>query len=515
MTVDTGCWSELVAAAVIGTERRPFAGRPDHPAAASVSDGADLAAWSAAVWAYMETGRTAAGAEPRWGPGAGAGGGPGVAVDPRPLVPEGAAATLAAIVADARFRPVLGEWLGLAAGGGRRLPPEFVPAVLEITPPDTRELVRRAGGPLVDWLAETNPRWAGPVDGSRLARVVLASEGSAGEDGQNWAGPDDERLAAFRLIRAADPGRARDLVRRVWASEPAATRAAMIAEMSTALADEDEPFLEACLDDRRKDVRLAAADLLARLPASRLSDRMARRSRELVRIGDRRPPTLQVVAPSPPDAEAKRDGIGAGRSGRAGEGVWLAEMVGATPLEVWADHLGRAPIELVGWASGARLAPLLRGWACAAERQHDREWAAALVAVGQLTAGLIALMPEAKADVALQRAVEGPGLVSSVSLLLDLPRPWSLPVTEAVLAATSETIRTTSVRGQAAALRDALPAFGSAAHPGGADAASDVLVALESLPGQLKVTARPFWGRQVATLVTLIHFRQAMYQEFP
>lgn len=521
MSVDTGRWPELVAAAVLGTERRPFPGpAAGHPAAAVVSEDADLGAWSAAVWAYMESGRTVGAAAAA--PGAtGAAGDPGAGgpVDPRPLVSEGAAATLAAIVEDARFRAVLGEWLGLAAGHGRRLPPEHVPAVLDLTSPADRDLVRAAGGPVVDWLAETNPRWAGPADGSRLARAILSSDGAAGEDEDHWIGPDDERVAAFRIVRGADPDRARQLARRVWRSEPPTTRAAMVGAMVTGLSGEDEPFLEACLDDRRKDVRRVAADLLARLPGSRLSGRMAGRSRGLVRVEGRHRPGWQLAAPPPPDARARRDGIGAGRSGPSAEAAWLAETVGATPLDTWADQLRLSPTELVDSAARAGRAPLLQGWARAAERQADREWAAVLVAAGQLTTGLLALVPGETADAAIERAVAAPGLVGSVGLLLDLPRPWSPAVTRAVLAAAAATIRAAPGRGQPAlrqlaALRDALPAFGLAADPGGAAAASDVLVALESLPAQQKISARPFWGRPVATLVALVHFRQAMYQEF-
>ena len=41
---------------------------------------------------------------------------------------------------------------------------------------------------------------------------------------------------------------------------------------------DDEPFLESALDDRSREVRQQAADLLTRLPDSRLALRMAERA---------------------------------------------------------------------------------------------------------------------------------------------------------------------------------------------------------------------------------------------
>ena len=52
-------------------------------------------------------------------------------------------------------------------------------------------------------------------------------------------------------------------------------REAFVQRFAAGLSDADEPFLEAVLDDSRKAVRVAAAELLRRLPRSAYAQRAA------------------------------------------------------------------------------------------------------------------------------------------------------------------------------------------------------------------------------------------------
>ena len=56
-------------------------------------------------------------------------------------------------------------------------------------------------------------------------------------------------------------------------------RASLVTALHVGLSEADEPFLEACLDDRATGVRTAARHLLAELPLSHRADRMAERVR--------------------------------------------------------------------------------------------------------------------------------------------------------------------------------------------------------------------------------------------
>jgi hypothetical protein len=78
------------------------------------------------------------------------------------------------------------------------------------------------------------------------------------------------------------------------------------------LTDEDAPFLDTALDDRSKEVRRAAADLLARLPTSVFVARMLARAQPLLSFKPAKllsRASLEVTLPSSPDASAARDGL--------------------------------------------------------------------------------------------------------------------------------------------------------------------------------------------------------------
>src|SRR5205814_2317622 len=129
-----------------------------------------------------------------------------------------------------------------------------------------------------------------------------------------------------------------------------------------------EPFLEAALDDRRKEVRRAAADLLARLPGSRLRRQMEERLRPLIALkrgmlGGLR---FEITLPEQCDAGMTRDGIGSETrpSGVGEKWCWLAEMISMAPPAFWCESWGKRPAELlkaVGESESSEL--LLVGWA--------------------------------------------------------------------------------------------------------------------------------------------------------
>ena len=315
-------WDELVAAALIGTDRKPVGagvpeGSPAELEAALATRGVEdrllgaAAAWTVARRAGAVAAPAAPGVEP-------------AEEDPRPIAPG---ATLRERL-DGHYPSLLGEWLALAAARGLRPPPELVPALLDhaAVEPALQASVGEAAGPLGRWLAERRPHWA-----------------FAGEDVDGvWAdGASDERRALLERLRRTDPAAARALLEATFADETWEDRAAFVALLAHGLSDADEPLLERALDDRRKPVREAAAHLLAGLPRSRFAARMAQRAAPLLRVEGGRLRGRRLVAELPGDADAaaRRDGVPAG--GRRSERLHV--LLAATPLRTWTARMPRAP----------------------------------------------------------------------------------------------------------------------------------------------------------------------------
>jgi len=409
-------WDELVAAALIGTDRRPVPallpeGSPPGLEATLAARGAeDRLLGAAAAWTVARR----AGAMPGAGIAVGddrgvAGAAPGVpaAEDARPIAPG---ARLRALLEGDRPE-LLPEWLALAAERGLRPPPELVPDLLDHAADVTslHAAVGAAAGPLGRWLAERAPRWAFVRGAGDDAAAVWAAGERAG------------RRALLERLRRSDPAAGRELLASTFADEAWEDRAAFVATLAHGLSDEDEPLLEAVLDDRRKPVRDAAAGLLTRLPRSRFADRMAERARPLLRVEGGR---LVAELPGEPDAAAKRDGVPAG--GRRSER--LSELLAATPLSTWTS-LGARPADIVALPVEDDLGEAVhRGWAQAAIALDDADWARALWTI-RPAGDLLRALPR---DEAQRLAAAAPDPLDAA---LALPGPWRREFSKAMIAA--------------------------------------------------------------------------------
>ncbi|TVT16595.1 hypothetical protein FNH05_36640, partial [Amycolatopsis rhizosphaerae] len=374
-------WEGLVSAALLGTQRRPAELGALPAAVGKLARGEDpareLLSAAAALTVYRRAGAVPlpAVAPPAPAP-----------ADERPLAGPAAVRRLDRLLAGEQGE-VLPEWLRAVAARGLRVPPERLPALagLARSRPSLRDAVAAAAGPRGPWLAALVPEWA-----------FLA-----GAD----TGPDVWRLGApvarrtwLAQRRREDPAAAREALARVWAAEPAARRAEFLAVLVDGLSAADEDFLESALDDRSADVRRLAADLLARLPGSRLAARMAERAAALVTVeGD----ALRLSLPGECDGPMLRDGVRAEPPLATGRRAWwFRQIVAATPLSLW-SAFASGPRELLrrSLARGAAVAePFRVGLAEAAGRQRDREWARALLAVkppvpAKAVPELIAVLP--------------------------------------------------------------------------------------------------------------------------
>ncbi len=355
-------WPEMLATALVGTDRRST-----NAAAAGTDPAGDLLEQAAAWSVYRR-----AGVRPVRGL---------VAPEPAPdetttTVGEAAAARLADLL-DATELAVteyrggfVAEWLSVAAARNRRVPPELLPALLDAGRRRTelRPMIVAAGGLRTGWLAVQNPEWT----------YLTAEVAESTADPAFWhEGTKDQRAGYLTAARRADPAAARDVLAADWPTLPPDERAQLVAIFDTGLGPDDEEFLERALDDRRKEVRDAAVDLLAKLPGSAFNTRMAERARACLRVRDGR---ISVEPPAVCDQGMRRDGIiPKTYSGKGERAFWLEQILARTPLSTLTDGDPTAFFRLSledGWET-----PVLHGLAQAAASQRNPAWAAVLLDV--------------------------------------------------------------------------------------------------------------------------------------
>jgi hypothetical protein len=213
--------------------------------------------------------------------------------------------------------------------------------------------------------------------------------------GETWElGGAADRLAHLRALRAADPARARRLLESTWEGETPDDRAEFVEVLAGGLSMDDEPFLEEALDDRRREVRQAAANLLTRLPGSRMSQRMAARVSACVTV------TRQTIAVDPPkecDKAMERDGIRPKPPRGIGERAWwLQQVIARAPLAIW----GGPPAALLNLKIPDWDAEVKAAWVRAAVLQKDPEWARAMFGWDPIADLLESLPPDEQQELA-------------------------------------------------------------------------------------------------------------------
>ncbi|MES2260756.1 MAG: DUF5691 domain-containing protein [Pseudomonadota bacterium] len=439
--------------------------------------------------------------------------------------PPRAESTLALLLRD--VHPSLrAEWLRLAAQRRCRLPARLLPAALELgtRQRELRPLIDAVLGRRGHWLARRNPDWDWACDADDTA----PSQATA-----LWeTGSIEQRIAALRAWRAADPQAALQALGAVWGSEPPEHRTVLLRCLAVGLDDTDEAFLEAALDDRRKEVRTVAQGLLASLPGSQLVLRMQQRLALALRLEGRvfGADRLHVTLPQERDKAMQRDGVGAGSHIGLGEKAgWLVDMLAAVPPQHW-TALFELPVHacLKMAAAGEFEYALLRGWSHAL-RRHPAACGDWFVELTQLwlasDAGLrghypqdffalLAHLPQAQAQALLMQLVEqGASVWSQRDLpLIELlhsvasaaTSSWPLALSQAIV----ERLRAglPQLTSRQWLIKPALSAFASVLDPGAIDAYEADWPTAHG--------AWPQWEEPIALFLSTIRFRHQMYISF-
>lgn len=446
---------------------------------------------------------------------------PGPAETNAPVVREAAAWRLARMLTG-DHRDLVGEWLTLAASAGVVLPAHWLPLVLGELKPQERTVARPVLGPRAEWLARRNPEW---VERSTLVGVPI----------ERWNnGTLPERRIALAMMRAADPAGARVWLERAWQTESADARIAFLETLLSApgLSDADEPFLEAALNDKRKDVRGAAVECLCQLPSSGHARRNVERLQGLINLtesgtgllGRFKKRRLEITLPDALDKVAVRDGVNGKPPPQQNIGErawWLTQMIAMARPGYWCERFQCDIETFISAVLDTDHAPeILGALASAAMRHRDGAWIAALstrllewygnpersLRAAQTIPELVAACPADARDGLLRRllAASQPQQLDFLqAALIATDTPWSAETTRRAFELLGPC--TESVAPEHAQARHSLARWGPRV---------DIETASHALARILeRVGEKSPWKSALEALQGIIEFRLAMRQE--
>jgi hypothetical protein len=238
---------------------------------------------------------------------------------------------------------LLDSWLALAQVHGMALPHAALVPLLEqgLQKPALRAPLATLLGPRGHWLVAQHPVWAEKYGGAADIDAPAT----------HWQlGSLVQRCLALQTMRRADPVAALAALDADWPQEPVENRIALLPCLVTGLGLHDEDFLERALDDKRKEVRTAAQQLLGSLPGSQLAERCKAR---LAALFTYQAPLLTLVLPQDCDKAMKRDGIGNqvhhGMGEKAG---WLLDLMRNVAPTHWSDTWQLTPRQVLDLLAG-------------------------------------------------------------------------------------------------------------------------------------------------------------------
>ena len=244
-------WPSILQTILVGTDRRKL---PAEPAAEQPSDVA-----ADPVTAALEALARAAllkkgGFQPPVRAGSPPQDFPSPADDrERPVLPGSATGYLQRML-EGTYREGLPEFLDLLEQGGYRLPPELLPGLLDqcMQQPAVAARMIPLMGARGRWLARQNVRWY-PL--------------SADPDTSDWFTATSEvRRQLLATTRSRNPMLAIAWLEKTWAEEKADDKVAFLHLLKPRLSMFDLELLERAFQDKNREVRLAALDLLTLLP---------------------------------------------------------------------------------------------------------------------------------------------------------------------------------------------------------------------------------------------------------
>jgi hypothetical protein len=423
---------------------------------------------------------------------------------------------------------------------GRRVPHDILPVLLDTTDAGLRRALRPILGERGRWLAPFNTDWLWAVNRIDELPANLSDLDTVWNEGTLAA-----RIAVLTHLHELQPARARELLSQVWPKEKAEPRSQLLEAFGKNLTADDEPFLEGVLDDRSMAVRTAAARLLARIPGSRLSQRMIVRAdamltyeapkagmlSKLKALAGGAGGKLTVEPPQEIDAAWERDGIPA----KVPQGVgkrdyWLRQLLSMVPLPHWQQRYNVAPEALLSAARATEWwETLVAAWTEAAQTFADTGWRMALwnfsldlrggdikagmdrQALGRGLPAMLRAMPRRDAETCVMTVFKSSlsiGNVFFIECLRGLSRPWSAELASQCLAR----LRQEAAAGvQTAPRQAAANILPIAARAIPRDCFAQALAPWPQLAGE-DYTDKA-WIREIANFIETVQLRKTLIEE--
>lgn len=161
-------------------------------------------------------------------------------------------------ILNGEFEDALLEFIQLLQKNSQIFPPIALPMLFDrcLEEPPFFQMIEPVIGQRGHWLLEQNPSWKPLCTPEESSDWLTASFGL--------------RQNTILRLRKEDPDKAIELLQSTWDTERPESRAEFLSALHVGLNVADVPFLEANLNDRRREVRQIAADLLVLLPDSDL-----------------------------------------------------------------------------------------------------------------------------------------------------------------------------------------------------------------------------------------------------
>jgi hypothetical protein len=263
-----------------------------------------------------------------------------------------------------QYTEILPEWLKIVTECKKLVSAKYLPDLLNLgqRQSNLREAILPVLGKRGLWLAAQNPEWD----------YVVGNTEFTWEKGSKSA-----KFLLVKKLRNQEPDTVIPKLEAIWKKQDGETRAILLQALETNLNLDDEAFLEAALDDKRKQVRDVASKLLRRLPQSKLVQRMIERVRPLIIFNDN---SVEVTLPQTCTREMSRDGIDESNYERTfGEKASLLfQMLCCIPPSFWCEN--KTPQQLLQIATQNQWQKLLiEGLAIATCNHKDKIWAEAIL----------------------------------------------------------------------------------------------------------------------------------------
>jgi len=234
------------------------------------------------------------------------------------------------LILNGTFEAALSEFLSHLINNKKSLPSEMLPDLLDqcLSNPELWQKLRFTIGERGEWLIQQNPDW------QSLTAVPQKI---------HWeTGNKDQRIALLKHLRKKEPLKVIPIIKTTWEEDSLKERTDFIETLKINLSKKEEPFLENCLDNNRKEIRSVAASILTLLPKSKLVQRMFDRLKKLIILknGSLKKSKPEISLPENNIDELIRDGIDPSTHWYKGgiKASRLGQMVAIVPPTLWEAH---------------------------------------------------------------------------------------------------------------------------------------------------------------------------------